>query len=76
MRIKTTIAAALLALATVAGVSTVTAGTAAAAAPEGTYYGTYYELYQCRADGESSYTGGYYWQCVETWEGWDLYIWY
>ncbi|MGS2808178.1 hypothetical protein [Nocardia sp. MW-W600-9] len=76
MRIKTTIAAGLLAVATVAGVSTVAAGNAAAAAPYGTYYGTYATLTACRADGESSYTGGYYWECTENWDGWDLYIWY
>ncbi|MFE1596608.1 hypothetical protein [Nocardia sp. NPDC058705] len=75
MRIKSTIAAALLAVATVAGVSAVGAGSAAAA-PYGTYYGTYYELYQCRAAGEDPYTGGYYWECTETWDGWELYIWY
>ncbi|GGK60481.1 hypothetical protein [Nocardia camponoti] len=73
MRIKSTIAA--LAFATVAGVSTVAAGTASAG-PLGTYYATYPSLYSCRADGESSYTGGYYWECVENWDGWDLYIWY
>ncbi|MFE6923953.1 hypothetical protein ACFVAV_23200 [Nocardia sp. NPDC057663] len=75
MRIKSTIAAGLLAVATVAGVSTVAAGNAAAG-PVGTYYGTYATLTACRADGESSYTGGYYWECTENWDGWDLYIWY
>ncbi|GGN83518.1 hypothetical protein [Nocardia rhizosphaerihabitans] len=75
MRIKSTIAAGLLAVATVAGVSTVAAGNAAAG-PAGTYYGTYATLTACRADGESPYTGGYYWECTEAWDGWDLYIWY
>lgn len=75
MRIKSFIAAALLSVATVAGVSTVATGTASAAA-YGTYYASYYTLDACRADGEAPSTGGYYWSCEETWSGWDLYIWY
>ncbi|MBF6214603.1 hypothetical protein IU433_14995 [Nocardia puris] len=86
MRIKSIIAAGLLAVAAVAGASA--AGTAGAMAPhpssyegtysgyQGTYIGTYATLAACRADGESPSTGGYYWECVETWDGWDLYIYY
>ncbi|WP_040794146.1 hypothetical protein [Nocardia higoensis] len=84
MRIKSFIAAAALATATVAGVST--AATATAAAPtestyqaayyEGTYIGTYATLAACRADGEAPSTGGWYWECIETWDGYDLYIYY
>ncbi|HLS79193.1 MAG TPA: hypothetical protein VK083_20630 [Nocardia sp.] len=90
MRIKSFAAAAALAVATVAGVST--AATANAVAPiesttyeattyeaayyEGTYIGTYATLAACRADGESPSTGGWYWECYETWNGYDLYIYY
>ncbi|MBF6539095.1 hypothetical protein [Nocardia farcinica] len=84
MRIKSLIAAGLLATAAVAGVST--AAVASAAAPiettyqaayyGGTYIGTYATLEACRADGISPSTGGYYWECIENWDGWDLYIYY
>ncbi|MFD0361841.1 hypothetical protein ACFQZZ_10340 [Nocardia sp. GCM10030253] len=79
MRIKSFLAAGLLATAAVAGVST---AASASAAPEyhatstGYYYGTYATYGACRADGESPVTGGWYWECVETWSGWDLYIYY
>jgi len=84
MRIKSFIAAAALATATVAGVSTAATATAAPATATtyqaadygGTYYGTYATLEACSADGASPSTGGYYWECIESWEGWDLYIYY
>ncbi|MET8651878.1 MULTISPECIES: hypothetical protein [Nocardia] len=79
MRIKSFIAAGLLAVATVAGVSTAASASAApqyTAVDTGYYYGTYATLAACSADGASPSTGGYYWECVETWSGYDLYIYY
>ncbi|WP_067842671.1 hypothetical protein [Nocardia lijiangensis] len=80
MRIKSFLAAGLLATAAVAGVSTAATASAAptyqAASYGGTYIGTYATFEACRADGVSPSTGGYYWECVEVWEGWDLYIYY
>ncbi|MGY4100295.1 hypothetical protein ACW2Q0_12180 [Nocardia sp. R16R-3T] len=72
MRIKSYIAASLLATAAVVGVST--AATASAATSY--YYGTYATYTACAADGASPATGGYYWECDETYSGWDLYIYY
>ncbi|WP_433758351.1 hypothetical protein [Nocardia sp. CA-135398] len=72
MRIKSFIAAGLLAIAAVAGVSTA----ATASAATGYYYGTYATSAACAADGASPTTGGYYYECVETYSGWDLYIYY
>ncbi|WP_063049413.1 hypothetical protein [Nocardia arthritidis] len=80
MRIKSFLAAGLLATAAVAGVSTAASASAAPVYQEvaygGTYVGTYATLNACRADGESPSTGGYYWECIESWDGWDLYIYY
>ncbi|MEV0297856.1 hypothetical protein [Nocardia sp. NPDC050710] len=79
MRIKSFLAAGLLATAAVAGVSTAASASAAPeyrAAATGYYYGTYATYTACSADGASPSTGGYYWECVETWSGWDLYIYY
>ncbi|MGN2642040.1 hypothetical protein ACWEKT_37275 [Nocardia takedensis] len=79
MRITSLVAAGLIATAAVAGVSTAASASAAPqyhTASTGYYYGTYATLEACRADGESPSTGGWYWECVETWSGWDLYIYY
>lgn len=79
MRIKSLIAAGLLATAAVAGVSTAASASAAPhydAVSTGYYYGTYATAAACRVDGESPATGGWYWECVETYSGWDLYIYY
>ncbi|WP_431967352.1 hypothetical protein [Nocardia sp. bgisy134] len=80
MRIKSFLAAGLLATAAVAGVSTAATANAAptyqAAGYGATYIGTYATFEACRADGVSPSTGGYYWECVEAWDGWDLYIYY
>ncbi|WP_159924529.1 MULTISPECIES: hypothetical protein [Nocardia] len=78
MRIKSFLAAGLLATAAVAGVSTAASASAAPVyqdvAYNGTYIGTYATFEACRADGISPSTGGYYWECIETYDGWDLYI--
>ncbi|MEV6324380.1 hypothetical protein AB0M45_24810 [Nocardia sp. NPDC051787] len=80
MRIKSILAAGLLAIAAVAGVSTAASASAVPGYQEvaygGTYVGTYATFDACRADGISPSTGGYYWECVETYGGWDLYIYY
>ncbi|WP_063042830.1 hypothetical protein [Nocardia pseudovaccinii] len=72
MRIKSIIAAGLLSAAAVAGVSTA----ATASAATGYYYGTYATSKACAADGASPRTGGNYWKCVQTYNGWELYIYY
>ncbi len=51
-----------------------TAATASVAT--GYYYGTYATSVACAADGSAPITGGYYYECVETWDGWDRYIYY
>ncbi|WP_330251007.1 hypothetical protein OG874_33140 [Nocardia sp. NBC_00565] len=70
MRIKSLIAAGLLTTAVVAGVS----ASATASAATGYYYRTYATYNACAADGASPKTGGNYWQCVQTYSGWDLYL--
>lgn len=70
MRTKSLIAAGLFATAVVAGVS----ASAPASASTGHYYGSYATYAGCAADGKSPKTGGNYWQCVQTYSGWDLYL--
>ncbi|PXX63338.1 hypothetical protein DFR70_106402 [Nocardia tenerifensis] len=79
MRIKTFVAAGLLTVAAVAGVSTAATATATPqyqAAYTGYYAGSYATYAACAADGSSPSTGGSYWECEQTYDGWDLYIYY
>ncbi|WP_067703984.1 hypothetical protein [Nocardia jejuensis] len=71
MRIKTIVAAGLLAAGVVAG------GQAIASAD--VYEGTYYSRAACSGAGQaivdSAYTPYYYWQCEQDYSGnWDLYL--